>query len=300
MESSNRLEPTLNIYSSARIGAKPFAPATYTIKVAEHFGADTIEVVKISNYDIHYEVAAQDLVYAYEGAWNQLVAAEGEESTAVKNGVYQQTGTFRACGTNLTKEKFTLQQLKNIIEALLEYAELFSLKDLEFTYKLQGQRKHVIGLITVPTDYDVAARPRIPRDPFQLIAWDTLHLHPPATVKLYSYGPFIPIRDFISAVIAIYRWGWDLIAEYDTDNILLHIREPILIHEDQIRLDMKPDSETPEWLPLWALRSIVMSIFDFGLRFGMRELSVMYEDEGKRKIWGRQKGATMPSSPPYF
>ena len=233
--------------------------------------------------------------------------------------MYQQTGTFRACGTNLTKEKFTLQQLKNIIEALLEYAELFSLKDLEFTYKLQGQRKHVIGflrgslrpsllsnataslgrLTTVPTDYDVAARPRIPRDPFQLIAWDTLHLHPPATVKLYSYGPFIPIRDFISAVIAIYRWGWDLIAEYDTDNILLHIREPILIHEDQIRLDMKPDSETPEWLPLWALRSIVMSIFDFGLRFGMRELSVMYEDEGKRKIWGYvTRGRTRPLPPP--
>lgn len=308
----------LSYSSSARTGVKPTAPSTYTIKIAEHFGADTIDVKRIG-YDLDYEVAAQDLVYAYEGAWNQLVAAHGEESTAVKNGVYQQTGTFRACVTNLSKESFTLQQLKNIIEALLEYSGMFSLRDFEFTYNLKGQRKHVIGflkgrlrssllsnataslgrLITVPANYDMAPRPGGPRDPFEIPAWDTLRLHPPATVKLYSYGSSILITDLVSAVMAIYSWGWDLIAEYDTDNILLHIREPILIHEDQIKLDMKPDSETPGWLPLWALRSIVMSIFDFGLKFGMRELSVMYEDEGKKKIWGYvTRGGTRPLPPP--
>ena len=259
------------------------------------------------------------MVYAYEGAWNQLVAAHGEESSGVKNGVYQQTRTFRAGVTHFSKESFTLQQLKNIIEALLEYSEMFTLKEFEFTYKLQGQRRHVIGflksglrssllsnatasfgrLITVPTNHDIGARPSGPRDPFEIIAWDTLRLHPPATVELYSYGPFIPISDLVSAVTAIYSWGWGLIVKYDTDNILLHIRAPIFIHEDRVKLDMKPDSKTPEWLPLWALRSIVMSIFDFGLRFGMRELSVMYENEEKMKIWGYvTRGGTRPLSPP--
>lgn len=287
--------------SSAGAGLRP-APGTYVINVDEHMGADTIEVAS-TGYELRYELVAQDLVYAYEGAWNQLVAAHGKESTPVKNGVYQHTGTFRACVTNFTKEDFTLKQLKDIIKALSDFAEKFSMKDLEFTYRLQGKRRHVVGflkrdasssllsnatasfgrLITFPMNYHMAARPR---DPYQTIAWDSLRLHPPATVELSSYGALIPIADLVSAVMGVYTWGWDLISEYDTDNILLHIRSPILVYEDRIKLDMKPDPKSPDWLPLWALRSVVMSVFDFGLVFGMREVNIKYEDEGERKIWG--------------
>ena len=143
---------------------KPPAPASSEIDIPGTGGDEQdADVLKItcppgrgsgSGEMLSFELLSQDLLYAYESATNQLVFAEGDESAPVnlKNGIFQSTSTFcirldPARKKKDVEEKFTLQQLRAIVETLFEFGDRFRTRNMEFSYKLQREQRHLIGFL---------------------------------------------------------------------------------------------------------------------------------------------------------
>lgn len=97
--------------------------------------------------------------------------------------------------------------------------------------------------------------------------------------------------------MALYAWGWGLVVQHRTDDISIGIPadEPLLIHPE-IEIDLRADVGRSGgvkvgqggWLPLWVIKSVLMSLLEFGLEWGAREMGVEYEEtgDGGRGCWG--------------
>ena len=218
---------------------------------------------------------------------------------------------------NVNPEAFTLKQLKSVVDVLFDFGQRFNTRDIvEFTYRIQGRRRHLEGYLVLNpyvssqkssmTDRYLDLRnfnmsvPNITmsafsnvNDPYEAKAWDTWRSHPSATVIFSHYGGYLPFHLLAAAVFGIYDWAWDLILGTKTENFNVHLVAPLL-DADGVSIDVKG---WKGWLPLWALRSLVASIFEFWLK-EEREVSVLWENVEGRNLWAYvTKGGARPLGP---
>ncbi|KAL8789115.1 MAG: hypothetical protein Q9195_006981 [Heterodermia aff. obscurata] len=328
----NRSQPTVPnpIFQPYRtnplpINFQPIRPNVYLTAVP-NFGADTISISNLGAYLLPFRPLTQDLLYAYEGTWNQLVAARGRIQTAVRDGIYEQTSTFRASHSPSSGEAFTLAQLQSIITILFRFAEIFgsSTRDLRFVYRRKGRGSHVAGYLrlhssspslptrnftsplssliphsspvslSLPSSSTSATDQADPPDPFTLPSQDPLRQHPAALTTFSSYGAPIPFPALAAALMALYAWSFELIIQHHTDDISINLPpyEPLLIHPE-IEIDIRADPTRVDglgqggWLPLWVIKNVLMSLLKFGLDWEPRETRIEYREvEGGKGCWG--------------
>lgn len=297
---------------------KPPAPTSYEIDIAgTGEDSDTLTITSPTGGSrgiavfLSFELLSQDLLYAYESATNQLVFAEGDDSAPVelKDGSFKITSTFgirldAARGKTDAGEKFTLQQLKAIVEALFEFGDRFKTRNMKFSYKLQGKRRHLIGFLQFYTPQLDTSSPSLSNDltstskstihntsimiaggrsgritdSHTIRAWDPLRLHPPAKITFSQYGARIPYTDIAIATYSIYQWAWDLILRTQHEDWNVELEAPLLTLED-VTVNLEGQLG---WLPLWVVRSVVGSLFDFWVRGGERECEFVYASEERR------------------